>query len=113
MSGMEQQSLCKLSRRDVCLSELCLLRTSYDCGGRTTWLHFVSISKLRHCGWWGSFRFIQSRPSVVYNTWIIPYDIALIRVYISSADQIVAALIKKQVLSQVQNERYWILPTVS
>jgi hypothetical protein len=25
-------SLCKLSRRDVCLSELCLLQTNYNCG---------------------------------------------------------------------------------
>jgi hypothetical protein len=46
-------SLCKLSRRDVCLSELCLLQTKYNCGTRPRGPSFFHVpssvtEKARH-----------------------------------------------------------------
>jgi hypothetical protein len=43
--GNSKVSLCNLSRRDVCLSELCLLQTNLQFWYGPTWPHFVSKSK--------------------------------------------------------------------
>lgn len=79
-------SLCKLSRLDVCLSELCLLQTSYNCGagprGHTLFQYPSSVTVKEK----KDFSFIQSTASVVCTIWIMPCVIFL-KVYISSADQ--------------------------